>query len=200
MLITSLARLRRRSRSRSLDRRSTSLFSSRPGAPGAGEGGRRRRSRSPLDGRRTRPTHRSRSRSRSMSLRRGEERRNESPLRGRLTQPANKSRSRSRSLHREDESCRGRISERWGRGRSRSRSRSRSAAAGEACSAGKGADEDLLQALVSHRNGLKLAEERTRELEADAGGWGEPPPDLRHSAEVIEVGFICSHNAYARTC
>jgi hypothetical protein len=50
-----------------------------------------------------------------------------------------------------------------------------------------------LQALASHRNGLKAAEERTRELEADAGGWGEPPPDLRHSAEVIEVGIIIVH-------
>jgi hypothetical protein len=50
-----------------------------------------------------------------------------------------------------------------------------------------GPDEGLLKALVSHRNGLKEAEVRTRELEADAGGWGDPPADLRHSAEVIEV-------------
>lgn len=101
-----------------------------------------------------------------------------------------KSRSRSRSERRVDEKRR-RRSLSWGR--CRSPSRSRSEAAGKAYGAGKGADEGLLQALVSHQNGLKAAEERTRELEADAGGWGEPPPGMRHSAEVIEVGTVVVH-------
>ena len=35
--------------------------------------------------------------------------------------------------------------------------------------------------------GLKASEARTRDLEAEAGGWGVPPTDLRHEAEVVEV-------------
>ena len=51
----------------------------------------------------------------------------------------------------------------------------------------EGGDQGLLRALKSHRDGLKDSEARTRELEEDVEGWGEPAVDVRHAAEVIEV-------------
>ena len=101
------------------------------------------------------------------------------------------SRSRSRSPARV-RSPRRRPACRTGRSNSRSRSRSRSRSPahrdGAAGSAGNACgDEGLLRALETHRVGLKASEARTRDLEAEAGGWGVPPTDLRHEAEVVEV-------------
>ena len=104
---------------------------------------------------------------------------------------SSRSRSRSRSPARV-RSPRRRPACRTGRSNSRSRSRSRSRSPahrdGAAGSAGNVCgDEGLLRALETHRVGLKASEARTRDLEAEAGGWGVPPTDLRHEAEVVEV-------------
>jgi hypothetical protein len=153
------------------------------------------RSRSRSRSRRSRDRPGERRRSRSGDRERGKEKGGEIFGRGRANSrhahvPPRMRRSSSRDRHADKERRRSRSRSKDCRSRDRQdervRSRSRDRDRREGAGAGE-EEEGLLRALNSHKEGIKDSEARTRELEEDAGGWGEPSPDLRHSAEVIEV-------------